>query len=49
MTHDFLSVFPYKMEKRKKCAPWKCNLVQDFDRKAWIKKEMYNHSTYAYL
>ena len=49
MTHDFLSVFPYKMEKRKKCVPWKCNLGQDFDRKAWIKKEMYNHSTYAYL
>lgn len=49
MTPDFISVFPYKIAKRKKCAPWKCNLGQDFDRKAWVKNEMYNHSTHAYI
>ena len=36
-------------KEKKKSTSSKCNLRQDFDRKAWIENEMYNHTLHAYL
>lgn len=43
MIPGYTNLFPQMVENRWKNTPSKCNLGQDFDRKAWIKNEMYNH------
>lgn len=48
MILGFTSLFLYRVEKSRKNTPSKCNLGQDFDRKTWIKNEMYNHTVHAY-
>lgn len=48
MVPGFVSFFPDTLEKREKYIPSKCNLGWDFDRKAGIKNEMYNHTTHTY-
>lgn len=48
MILGYTSLFPDRVQKRVKICHQKCNLRQDFDRKTWIKNEMYNHTMHAY-